>query len=132
MRVRKKASKPGSPPSAHTRILKDWILSVIDDRTSSIVIGPKKTNQVFFNGDRKPVRGTVPQVLNEGGEIHIFERFSKSQNEWVRIDLRRRRPAPGTPLRLRKVQIAARPFTAPALAEVISNKKLEQAFKDIM
>lgn len=130
MKRRKKPSKPGSPPSAHTGILKEWILSAIDPRTNSVVIGPKKTNQIFFNGNRQPVKGTVPETLDKGGDIRVLEVFQ--YGKWVRADLRSKRRLANLPTRLRKVTIAARPFTRPAIAEVLSNKKLEQAFKDIM
>jgi hypothetical protein len=115
IRKRKKVSDPGDPPHSHTGILRRFIFFGLADNDSNVVIGPAKTNQVFFDADGKPVRGTVPQVLEEGGRIRVLEVFRFGR--WERADLRSRRRLGGLPTRLRTVKIAARPFMGPALRE---------------
>ncbi|RPI59140.1 MAG: hypothetical protein EHM48_09340 [Planctomycetaceae bacterium] len=113
IRKRKKASEPGSPPSSHTGLLREFIYFAYEPFTQSVIIGPVKTNQVFFDGDGEPVTGTVPEVLEYGGSIRVREVFQ--YGKWRRADLRSRRKLAGLPSRLRKVTIAARPYMAPAL-----------------
>lgn len=130
-------SKPGDPPFSPTGKLRKSIEFHFDKKEQSVIVGPVKFNQIFFNGHGEPVRGTVPKVLEEGGEIHILEvftlmpvgsekrrnqstgRFEKSkakfEKQWVRADLRSKRRNAGKPTRLRKVKIAARPYAEPAL-----------------
>jgi hypothetical protein len=63
MKVRKNASVPSKPPSAHNRKLKDLIFFSYDFATKSVVIGPT------------PFRaGTAPRVLEEGGIAVIKKR----------------------------------------------------------
>lgn len=127
-------SKPGDPPFSPTGTLRRFIRFYFDPKEQSVVIGPEKLNMVFFDGHGRPVRGTVPQVLEEGGEINILEIFTlmpvgydrrrggrkaskttKWEKQWVRADLRSRRRNAGKPTRLRKVKIAARPYAEPAM-----------------
>ncbi len=112
---RKKASKPGRPPSNVTGLLKRFIFFSYDPIEQSVIIGPAKTNQLFFNSDGQPVKGTVPEALEYGGEIFVFEveRFKNSKT-WKRADLRSRRRIAGRRTRLRKVTIKARPYMVPA------------------
>ena len=113
IRTRKKSSDPGQPPSSHTGTLKRFIYFAYEPSRDSVVIGPMKTNQVFFDGDGQPVTGTVPEVLEYGGRIRVAE-MQLSDGLWRRIDLRSRRRATGRPKRLRTVQIKARPYMGPA------------------
>lgn len=127
IRARKRISEPGSPPSSHSGILKKFLLFGRDESGQTVVIGPAKTNQVFFNKDRKPVRGTVPQVLEFGGQITIFEVFRNGR--WQRADLRSRRGAVDkmrqlartAQTRYRVANIKPRPFIWPALEEERQN-----------
>lgn len=112
IRTRKKPSAPGSPPSSHTGTLKNRILFGYDDSARSVVIGAEKTNQVHFDGNGDPVSGTIPGVIEEGGEIRVLEVFK--YGKWQRADLRSRRSLAGLQTRLRTVRIAARPHTGPA------------------
>lgn len=130
LRYRTKASAPGSPPSAHksalsgikpgnlkrknqpTSPLRGFIFFAYDKETQSVIIGPAKTNQVFFEGNRRPVTGTVPSVLEYGGSITILEWFRAGK--WERADLRSRRRLAERPTRFRTIDIAARPFMGPA------------------
>lgn len=113
IRKRKGVSAPGSPPSSHTGILRRFIFFGYDPTADSVVVGPAKTNQVFFSRNRKPVRGTVPEVLEYGGSITIFEVFKNGK--WRRADLRSRRRLSGLKTRYRTVRIKPRPYMRPAL-----------------
>jgi hypothetical protein len=112
IRKRKKPSAPGSPPSSHAGTLRGFIYFGYDPNTRSVIVGPEKTNQVFFNGDGRPVTGTVPEVLEYGGEVRILEVFKYGR--WQRADLRSRRRNAGLKTRIRTVTIAARPYMGPA------------------
>jgi hypothetical protein len=116
IRTRKKASQPGNPPNSHTGILKRFIYFALDPNRRSVIIGPAKTNQIFFGQDRRPVSGTVPEVLEYGGAIGILEVQKSYQGGtfWTRADLRSRRRLAGRPLRLRQVNIRPRPYMHPA------------------
>jgi hypothetical protein len=117
MPKRKKASEPGNPPSSHTGVLRRLIYFGYDPGRGSVIIGPIPTNQVFFDRNRKPVRGTVPSVLEYGGDITVLERLQGS--EWVRADLRSQRRWAGAHTRYRDITIKARPYMQPAFDEEI-------------
>lgn len=123
-------SKPGKPPKSRTGILKEFIYFAFDPRAYSVVVGPAKTNQVFFNGAGQPVRGTVPNVLEYGGSIQVLEVWMPRLKKWQRADLRSKRKLAGRQTRLRKVKIAARPYMQPAWEKERSNKKLADIWKD--
>ncbi len=91
-----------------------------------VVVGPMKTNQVFFDRNRQPVSGTVPQVLEYGGQITILEWFRAGV--WQRADLRSLRRFADLPTRYRTVNIAARPFMHPALRA--ERQRLPELFRD--
>jgi hypothetical protein len=57
IRKRKRASRPGEPPSSHVGTLKDLIYFGFDTSTASVVIGPTP-----FRG-----RAVVPRLLELGG-----------------------------------------------------------------
>lgn len=113
IRTRKKASQPGRPPSSHTGILKGYLFFAYEPSRRSVVIGPAKTNQVFFRMDGTPVTGLVPEVLEYGGAIRILEVLKYGR--WQRADLRSKRRLAGLKTRLRTVTIAPRPYMNPAL-----------------
>jgi ribosomal 50S subunit-associated protein YjgA (DUF615 family) len=48
IRQRKRASDPGKPPSSHTGVLKDFIFFGYEADRQSVVIGPTKSDMVFF------------------------------------------------------------------------------------
>jgi hypothetical protein len=112
IRSRKGVSAPGSPPSSHTGILKRFLYFAYDPTARSVVIGPEKTNQVFFSAAGQPVRGTVPEVLEEGGQVTVME--IRQYGRWYRADLRSRRRLGGLPTRKRTSTIKARPYMGPA------------------
>lgn len=104
-RVRKRASKPGEPPSAHNRLLRDNIYYGYDQSSSSVVTGPVRIG-----------KGTAPSVLEGGGKATL-----------VATKLRRGK----RPQRVRKtITIAKRPYMGPALQKVIP--EFPQEFKDSM
>jgi phage gpG-like protein len=114
IRKRKKASKPGKPPTNRKGLLRNNIVFVYDPDSRSVVIGPTLLNMIFFNGDGQPVKGTVPGVLEAGGQISMLMRYIPYLGKWVRADLRSRRRLVGNQLKRRTVTIAARPFMGPA------------------
>lgn len=115
IRKAKRVSEPGQPPKGKTGVLRDFLFFAYDGSEDRVFIGPAKTNQVFFQGDGKPVTGTVPSILEAGGRISILEVFK--WGKWRRADLRSRRHNAGLPTRLRTIQIEPRPFMGPALAK---------------
>jgi hypothetical protein len=115
IRKAKKPSKPGNPPHGHgDELLKNRIMFDWDPGTRSMVIGPEKTNQIFFDGNGSPVRGTVPHVLEYGGDIWVLEAFNTHAQKWYRADLRSKRRLATKKTRLRKVHVEARPYMGPA------------------
>lgn len=121
MKRRKKASSPGSPPSAHSKdavaSLKN-ILFAYDSGNQSVVIGPVRLNQVnmsIFGGSV-----SVPQLHEFGGVQNIREVSSDKGKTWKRRDMRRN-PRPWERFRTRRAKYPARPFMAPALAAEIGN-----------
>lgn len=114
IRKRKKASLPGEPPSSHIGDLKERLFFIWDPESESVVVGPEAFNHIYFNGDKRPVQGAVPGILEEGGEIYRLER-QWPNGAWTRADLRSRRRLAGRPTRLVKITIEARPYMWPAV-----------------
>lgn len=112
-----KPSNPGQPPKSRTGVLKDFLFFAYEPSRRTVVVGPAKTNQVFFKRSGKPISGTAPEVLEYGGEISVLEWWLPSQQKWSRVDLRSKRKIEGRKTRLRTVRIAARPYMAPAEAK---------------
>lgn len=110
-------STPGSPPKSRTGILKEFLYFAFDPSRRSVVVGPARTNQVFFKGNGQPVTGTVPAVLEFGGSIGVLEWYLPRRGKWVRADLRSKRKLAARTTRIRTVTIAARPYMQPALAK---------------
>ena len=113
IRKRKAISAPGKPPSSHEGSLRRFLYFGYDPGADTVVVGPAKTNQVFFGRDRRPVSGTVPSVLEYGGQITMFE--VQKNGGWQRADLRSRRRLAGRRSRYRTVTIKPRPYMRPAL-----------------
>jgi len=126
IRPRKAASTPGEPPHSHTGILRRFLYFSFDPATRSVVVGPARTNQVFFDKDRRPVTGTVPSVLEYGGQITIKE--VHRHGRWQRADLRSKRRLAGLQTRYRKVNIRPRPYMSAALA--LERKALPELWRD--
>lgn len=102
-------SQPDTPPRTHTKLLRNGILFVYSPATKSVVIGATKLNQ-HHEQRGYLVRGPVPGVLEEGGQLGIREKLVGQM--WRSIG--RRRPRPGQPVRVRRTRIKARPYLAPA------------------
>lgn len=156
IRRRKSPSKPGSPPSSHTGILRRYIYFAYDPRTKSCVVGPIPVNQVTFDVNLSGSPGIVPYILEFGGQAGVVEQaFRNSEGKliWVRRDLRRygknallaamkenlkRGHAIDTPggnfvvptrhHRFRTYTVEPRPFMGPALVQ--SKDDLAKTWKD--
>jgi hypothetical protein len=124
IRNRKRISRPGEPPSGHSGVLRRFLFFGYDRHRASVVIGPAKTNQLYFDDDYRPLRGTVPEVLEHGGSVSVIEEWigrgpgtdrAHLRSFWVRVDHRRRYS--DRPKRRRKITVAARPFMGPSLAK---------------
>lgn len=135
-------SKPGEAPRKHRGDLRELVTFGLDQATKKVVVGPLPFNAVYFGDDGRPVRGTVPSVLEYGGSISIAEekypdwiikeaeKRGLPGREWRRIDQRKNRT--NWPKRIRKVDIAARPYMLPSLMENVENGKLAQAWENIL
>ena len=95
-----KVSLPGEPPRSHVGSLRDLIFFSWDARTRSVVVGPALFKQ--SPDAASPVSGTVPSVLEHGGQI-IVKRLARKFGSRSPI-----------------VTIAPRPYMLPAL-----NKNLD-------
>lgn len=101
MRRRKRASRPGEPPSAHTGLLRDGTFYSFDPSSESVVIGPVRMKR----------QGTdVPQVLEHGG-ISTVTRLR------------------GGKVHRRRVKIEARPYMGPALEKAMEADVIPEAFR---
>lgn len=114
LRRRKTPSKPGSPPSIHSKdsvaTLKNVQFAV--DRTwERMIVGPVLLNQVE-HGDKGTT--TVPERLEKGGIGIIHEERWSDRSPWMRRDFRRT-VKPEKQYRKRQANYAARPFMGPTL-----------------
>lgn len=111
-------SAPGEPPRGHgNQQLKRNIFFGIDKSLSDpeCVIGPINLRLKRAGRDGLPLRGTVPSVLENSGQIWIREVFQFGR--WRRATGRQNgNRFDGLPTRLRKVRVESRPFMGPALA----------------
>jgi len=98
IRKRKRASKPGQPPSSHTGLLKQFIFFGYDARQRSVVIGPEKL--------KGPVSEKAPSALEYGGESLTWDKKFGPIGGHVRSTKTHR-----------KIKVAARPFMRPAFAK---------------
>lgn len=134
LRKRKRTSKPGEPPSIHSNSDVASLRNILfaydgsDPTNPSVVIGPVRLNQVnslTLPDGSSAIRGTIPQLMEFGGEARIFEWDLKGDGEWSRADRRftrtlRRWERQGvlrerTRIRLAKYQ--PHPFMGPSLQE---------------
>lgn len=122
IRQRKSISRPGQPPHSHEGTLRRRMAFEVFPGADGAIVGPLKTNQVFFGKDRQPVSGTIPQILEDGGAITLLE-VQRSNGTWRRADLRSRRRMAGRPTRYRTANIKARPYMKPALAKAVDGKR---------
>lgn len=127
IRPGKKPSSPGTPPKGHKPFLlrKNIFFGIDTSGDPAALIGPVRLNQVDYDKDLQPVRGTIPSVLESGGQVWFREVLKNGK--WRRADQRSIRRNAGLPARFRKVEIAARPFMGPALD--VSEPKFPQMLK---
>jgi len=120
-KTKKAVSHPGQPPRGHgQQLLKKNIFFALDKATNTTYVGPIFLNQVNYDSASKPDKGTVPSVLEHGGTIIVKEVFR--WGKWRRLDQRLSSwRTEGLPLRMRRVNIAARPFMQPALEKESKN-----------
>jgi hypothetical protein len=130
IRVRRKPSKPGSPPSHHSEkgsLSLKTIWFYYDDRRDSVVVGPIKFNQKISAVQPSL---TLPSLMEYGGTATISEYrwvvdATGWNSKWRRINMRRKPRTDNPRLRLetrnRKATYPARPFMAPALAAEAPN-----------
>jgi hypothetical protein len=121
MRSRKKASAPGSPPSAHRKsdthprgpLLKDRLYFAYESNARSVVVGPEKLG-----------RSNAPEVMEKGGTIKTKVKAARTgkPKSAAAVAAFRRKLAAGTlktkskPTEAtRDVKVAERPFMVPAL-----------------
>ncbi len=130
IRTRKRVSRAGEPPSSHAGLLRHYLFFAYDRETQSVVVGPAALNQYYLAGDGRPTQGTVPQVLEKGGQIGFRE--VRLMNRWKRISLaaRRNRRWQGFPQRTRFVTIAPRPYMVPALEREIAAGKIATVWQN--
>lgn len=123
-----RVSQPGEPPRSHVGTLKRGILYGIDERgfQLSTVIGPLKEDAQ----SGRPVIGTVPRVLEQGGDVELTELFHKARvwgdlrgtaaaeniGYWQIVSRRKKLP-PNARTRKRTIHIEPRPFMGPALKQ---------------
>jgi len=88
IRKRKRASKPGQPPSSHTGLLRRFIFFGYERLARTVVIGPVKLNAKD---------GGVPQILEEGGTTQLSF---------------------GSATKQRRIRVKPRPYMGPAFEKV--------------
>ena len=67
-----KVSRPGEPPRSHTGILKRFLFFALQPATTSVFVGPIKTNQVFFGKNRKDKKEGTPLILEvRGHDVNV-------------------------------------------------------------
>lgn len=81
IRKRKRASKPGEPPSSHTGILKKFIYFSYDEATKSVVVGPAALRN----------NSTAPRLLEHGGS-GVTSKFVNRRGQIHRRGFWRARP----------------------------------------
>lgn len=119
LRRRKKSSAAGSPPSVHTSdkvaTLKN-IQFAYEPARQSVIVGAVKLATVMQAAAGSV--GTIPALMEYGGEQGIREVYRKVRNVWVPSGSRRRRPWEQT--RVRQAKYAPRPFMGPAFQKELS------------
>ncbi len=79
IRRRKKPSEPGSPPSSHTGLLRQFIWFFYDADERSVIIGPARLNTTT---------GNVPEILEYGGRAVIVADYRKKRTRVVYVRAR--------------------------------------------
>ena len=130
LRRRKAVSRPGHPPSIHSRDTRETLRNILfayDPRADSVVVGPVAFNS-RYGGYRTGI--PVPSMLEFGGRGVIEEQAwrSDSQRRWFRRD-RRRNKRPDLVYRSRRVQYRPRPFMSVALQDEVDAGTIPAAWR---
>ena len=125
IRSGKGSSKPGQPPKSHSGILKRFLYFAFDSSSRSVVVGPALTNQTIAN--QRAIGNTIPGVLESGGQEALSEVQSPRTGQWWKRNSKLRFQQ-DWPQRTRRINVAARPFMAPALQANIA--KIPGVWKD--
>jgi hypothetical protein len=145
IRKRKRASRPGEPPSSHVGTLRDRIYFSFDPPTRSVVVGPTPIGTVGVVPPTLEFGGTVPQrknprrrvrVLGGAGEIRLDGPPSRTtkRNRDGKVVTYAKLLTMGQVQRANELnaelygpefipetQIEARPYMGPALAQEMPN-----------
>lgn len=121
LRKRKRVSQAGESPSVHSNDNVQTLRNILfgyEASTHGVVVGPVKLNQYqSLNGAFRS--GTIPELLEFGGEAGIREWYSPFSKRWIQGALRSKRRRAEVRTRVRRAKYKARPFMGPALdAEV--------------
>ena len=124
IRRRKRPSRPGEPPSAHTTPGIKTIFFIMDSRFDTAVVGPVKLQT---NKSNISYKGTAARILEFGGSYVITE-----QQMWNGDWIRPRGNLRGDRLtRRRRIKIKKRPYMEPALAVGVKNGKVLDAWSGV-
>lgn len=130
LRHRRRSSRAGESPSSHgAERLRSAILFARDP-SGSILIGPEFRS--IASATDRPVRGTIPQTIERGGDVALVEQLRRVRGQGLlwRIVPRHRAVNPALPTRRRVITIQARPFMRPALES--SSVRIGELFEDIL
>lgn len=130
IRKRKRPSKPGQPPSAHTTGFASLrsIFFAYDQQRHSVVVGPVLLNK--RQSLIEPVDGTVPGTLEAGGTIRIPEE-SYDGLKWFTVT-RRSKASSRKKKRIRLAKVDARPFSGVSLEEEVEAGTIPAEWKGIL
>ncbi|MEL6896243.1 MAG: hypothetical protein AAFP90_09090 [Planctomycetota bacterium] len=124
LRRRKRVSRPGQPPSVHSRdkfaTLKN-ILFAFDERSFAVIVGPREIGRRYPNilpGE------TVGEVQEVGGRMIVFE-IQQSRGRWLAVSFNRYRSHIGRK-RTRTVTVRSRPNMVLALRREMQADTLPQ------
>lgn len=127
IRKRKKASKPGQPPSSHVGLLKKFLFFGFDPAAKSVVTGPVLAGP----------RSGAPETLEDGGPATVREAVPgggrKASSPAQARAYRRllgdgRLSAPARQFTTRQIHVRPRPYMLPAFKAELP--KAAQVFKD--
>jgi len=122
------SSLPGQPPRGHGRqLLRNFVLFDFEELRVDVIIGPKKLNMVDYDLKMKPVKGTIPQILEYGGD-YLQKQVQLHSGLWVRLDKRKSKKYAGRPTRFAIKHMEPRPYARPALAKEVAAGTIPRAW----
>lgn len=127
IRKRKKASKPGAPPSSHTGVLKRFLFFGYDPAAKSVVIGPVLAGNK--TGAPETLEYSGPVTIREAVSDPIRRAKSAAQARAYKKLVREGRvTAKPRQYRTKTIFVEARPYMDPAFKAELP--KAPQLFKD--